>query len=122
MKPLLRLAAIALVAGLSTAVPLSGSAPDSPTLLFENDGTRTLRILVDDLYVGTVGMNRLVCLQMPFRPGMATLEARTPDSRVSVFSEPIPLSQSEGWYWKIGSKPEQDAKLTLRPVERCEVR
>ncbi len=122
MKPLLRLAAIAVIAGLSGVVPLNGSVPDGPTLLFENDGTRTLRIFVDGLYVGTVGMNRQVCLQMPFRPGTATLEARTPNSRTSFFSEPIALTQSEGWYWKIGSRPEQQAKLTLRPVARCQVR
>lgn len=122
MKPLLRFLAIALVAGFSATVPLSGSVPDAPTLLFENDGTRTLRIFVDGLYVGTVGMNRLVCLQMPFRPGMATLEARTPNGRWSYFSEPVALTHSEGWYWKIGSKPDQDAKLTLRSIARCQVR
>jgi hypothetical protein len=59
---------------------------------------------------------------MPFRPGMATLEARTPDSRMSFYSPPTALTESEGWYSKIGSKPEQDAKLTLRPTARCEVR
>jgi hypothetical protein len=118
----LRLAAIAVIAGLSGFAPLHGSAPDSPTLLFENDGTRTLRIYVDRLYVGTVGMNRLVCLRMPFRPGMAILEARTPDNRMAFYSPPTALAQSEGWYWKIGSTPEQDAKLTLRPVARCEVK
>jgi hypothetical protein len=52
MKPLLRLAAIAVIAGLSSVVPLSGSAPDAPTLLFENDGTRTLRIFVDNSELG----------------------------------------------------------------------
>jgi hypothetical protein len=103
-------------------MPLSGSVPDRPTLLFENDGTRTLRIFVDRLYVGTVGMNRLVCLQMPFRPGTAILEARTPNGRSSYYSEPVALTHSQGWYWKIGSKPEQDAKLTLRPIARCQVR
>jgi hypothetical protein len=122
MKPLLRFAAIALIAGLSLTVPLSGSVPDAPTLLFENDGTRTLRVFVDGIYMGAVGMNRVVCLQLPFRPGMATLEARTSNNLNSFFSEPVALTHSEGWYWKIGSKPEQDAKLTLRAIARCEVR
>jgi hypothetical protein len=122
MKPLLRLAAIALIAGLGGVAPLAGSGPESPTLLFENDGTRTLRIFVDRLYVGTVGMNRLICLQMPFRPGMATLEARAPNNRSSFYSPPTAFTESEGWYWKIGGSPDQDAKLTLRPVARCEVR
>lgn len=122
MKPLARLATIAVIAGLGVIAPLSGSAPESPTLLFENDGTRTLRIYVDRLYVGTVGMNRLACLQMPFRPGTATLEARTVDNLRSFYSPPTALTESEGWYWRIGTKPEQDAKLTLRPVARCEVR
>ena len=122
MKPLARLAAILVITGLAGVAPLSGSAPESPTLLFENDGTRTLRVYVDRLYVGTVGMNRLVCLQMPFRPGMATLEARTLNNLRSFYSPPTALTESEGWYWRIGIKPEQDAKLTLRPAARCEVR
>jgi hypothetical protein len=122
MKSLLRLAAIVVIAGLSGVAPLNGSAPDAPTLLFENDGTRTLRIYVDNLYIGTVGMNRLVCLRMPFRPGMATLEARTPDRRSSFYAPPAALTESEGWYWMIGGTPERDAKLTLRPVARCQVR
>jgi hypothetical protein len=67
-------------------------------------------------------MNRVVCLRMPFRPGIATLEARTPNNRTSFYSPPTPFTESEGWYWKIGSKPEQDAKLTLRPVAPCQVR
>lgn len=119
---MLRYLAIAVIAGLGSVVPLNGSAPETPTLLFDNDGTRSLKIFIDDLYLKTVDANRLVCMRIPFRPGMAQLEARTPNGRMSVFSPPFVVDESEGWYWRIGLVPERDAKLTLRPAERCQTR
>jgi hypothetical protein len=122
MSLMLRSFAIAAVAALSSVVPISGSAPNRPTLLFDNDGTRTLDIFVDGIYVGTVGMASEECLSMPFRPGLATLEATTPDRQVVYYSPPTALDESNGWYWRIGTTPEMDAKLTLQPAQTCPVK
>jgi hypothetical protein len=122
MKSLSRYLAVTVIAVAGSVASLDGSPPDNPTLLFHNDGTRSLRIYVDNLYLGTVGAARRTCFRMPFRPGLAQLEAKTPNGRQSVLSPPVSLDESEGWYWRIGISPERDAKLTLRPAERCQTR
>ncbi len=122
MKSLFKYTAMALAIGLGSVLPAGGTPPEQPTLLFHNDGTRSLRVFVDGIYLGTVGMNRQVCFRLPFRPGFAQLEARSPNGRLSVLSPPIVVDEVEGWYWRIGSAPERDAKLSLRATRRCEVR
>ncbi|NIN71528.1 MAG: hypothetical protein GTO46_06275 [Gemmatimonadetes bacterium] len=122
MMTLFRYSALALMIGLSSVFPLNGSVPDRPTLLFHNDGTRSLKVYVDGLYLGRVEPGREVCLRIPFRPSIARLEARTTSGRLSVLSPPLWVDDAEGWYWRIGTVPERDAKLTLRPGERCQVR